>query len=242
MPYSTILQFGNALNTASQNPSNAANPLTYCLLPTLNSQFNHGSTSAGQLYSNSNTACSNYMAERCKQTWDGYCQAFVDLNRDTYWPNLGVIDQAAYENAKNFWNLQTTLGDDLIRNVMYHRYICAQQYATPQPFDPNVANSPEIQVYDNYIPYYSTVIHLSDPSTIESDPYISKMMEHAKICTDVLGRIYLAMVRKEPNVHLTGTSLERFFLQHTELWTQYVSQAIRFVPSFQQENRPPYSF
>jgi len=243
MPYSTFFQFGKELNPSEKNPTNSANPLTYCLLPTLNSQFFHGSTSAGQLYSNSNTACSNFMAERCQNKWDSYCDAFVELNQDTYWPNLGVMDQLAFDNAKLFWNLKTTVGDDLIRNVMYHRYICPQhQYSTREPFDPNVANSPMIQVYDNYVPYYSKVIGLHDFQQIQTDPYIPKMIQHAKLCTDVLGRIFLGYIRKEPNLRLEGTVLEQFFRDHWQVWNQYVSQAIQFVPSFQIENQPPYLF
>ena len=182
------------------------------------------------------------MAERCGQTWDGYCDAFVALNTETYWPNQGVVDQLAYANAKQFWRMTTSVGEDLIRNTMYQRYICPQGiHVTQEPFDPNVANSPQIHMFDNYAPYYSKVVGLQDPTVVRQDAHILKMLDHAKVCTDVLGRIYLGYLRKEPDVQIHGSILEDFFQQNESVLQQYVQQAIQNVPSFQIQNQPPYS-
>jgi len=243
MPYSKYIQFGKALNPAVQNPDNASNPLTYCMYPSLSSQFIHGSTSGGQLYSNTNTACSQYMVERCSKKWDQYCDAFVELNPDSYWPNMGVVDKQAYENAKLFWNLQTSVGEDLIRNTMYARYILPRgTFVSKQPFDPNVANSPTITVYDTDMPYYSKVVGLDNPAQIRKDTYLPMMIRNAKLCWDVLARIFLGYIRREEGLQdtLRGTILESFFRENESVLREYIRQAVRFVPSFQIQNRPPY--
>jgi len=237
MPYSKFINFGKAINSNVNNNFNAANPITYCLVPTLGSQFSHGSTSSGQLYSNMNTNCTNYMIERCKNNWDEYCQTFVELNTDSYWPNLAVIDTLAYTNAKQFFNIKTTIGQDLIRNVMYHRYICTERNeSTREQFDPNVANSPYIQLYDNNVQYYSKLKNLD--KNIDKDKYIDKMIENAKICMDVLGRIYLGYIRKEINI--LNTRLEKFLKDNQSIFNSFIEQAILLVPSFQIQNQPPY--
>lgn len=236
--YTKITDFGRSLNAQVENPLNAANPLTYCMVPTLNSQFFHGGPSGYLLYGNANPNCMSFMSERCKNEWDGYCQAFVDLNSDSYWPNGAVLDTVAFQNAKTFLNIKTTVGQDMLRNSCYHRFLFIPNLVgSEQPFDPTVANSPMITLYDNYVTAYSHVKNLSDPETVDKDVHVDKMMENPKVCLDVLGRIFLGYHRQEGGIHIKGTKLEEFFKINHEFLSGYVKQAIIYVPSFQRKNR-----
>lgn len=235
--YSQFIDFGKDYNNAIKNPYNSANPLTYCMFPTLNSQFFHGSASGGLLYGNENTNCFNFMAERCEKEWDGYCQAYVDVNVDSYWPNQASIDTDAYNNAKQFFNIKPTIGQDLIRNSCYRKFIhVPNNVGTKQPFDYTVANSPIITIYDNYVSGYSLVKNLSNNNEINNDEHIKKMLENPYICFDVLARIYLGYKRKEKNINIQNTILEKFFIENEKILNNFVQQAIKFVPSFNINN------
>jgi len=262
--YSKFIDFGKQINPQIQNDTNAANPLTYCITPSLNSQFFHGSSSSNQLYSTMNTSCTNFMAQRCSTQWDDYCDAYLQINTDNYWPNMAVIDRLAYQNANQFFQIRPTVGQNLLRNACYYKYIdtsdlsysiepfdptvgqnllrnaCYYKYIDTsdlsysiEPFDPTVANSPLIKIFQEYVSRYSTVIHLSDPEEIRKDTLIPKMLSHYPICMDVIGRIYLAFLRKEKGVHIENTPFQSFFQQHEKLLQLYVSQAVTTVPSFQ---------
>jgi|UniRef100_A0A6C0K6R7 hypothetical protein len=237
--YAQFIDFGKAINPNIKNPMNPANPLTYCMFPTLNSQFFHGSTSGGMLYSNQNASCMSFMAGRCSKEWDGYCQAFMDLNPDTYWPNMAVVDSDAYNNGKGYWNVKPTVGQDLLRNSVYLKFIAVPgQKASVTPFDSNVANSPMITIYNNQVNVYSFVQNLDNPKQIDEDIHVQMMLQNPMICMDVLGRIYLAYHRNENDLpaKIKGTKLEEYFLKNKGVFVDYVAQAVRRVPSFGIQN------
>ena len=213
----------------------ASNPLTYCMVPTLNSQFFHGSLSGGLIYGNQNSNCMNFMAERCSTEWDGFCQAYLDLNVDTYWPNEAVMDAVAYNSVKTFFNLKPTIGQDLLRNSCYRRFISIpDSRPSMQQFDNTVPNSPLLTIYNNYTTTYSRVQNLID---INNDVLVKKMLQYPAICFDVLARIYLAHLRNEEGVEIKNTILEKFFQENQKILNQFVAMAIRFIPSFQKENK-----
>jgi hypothetical protein len=237
--YATFKEFGSALNPNIKNPLNASNPLTYCLVPSLNSQFVHGSSSAGMLYSNQNASCMAFMSGRCMKEWDGYCQAYVDLNQDTYWPNMGVIDVAAYNNAKNYYNVKPTIGQDLLRNTCYRKFIFVPgQKPNYTQFDSNVANSPFIEIYNNEVAVYSFVKDLGNAKLIDSDPLVQKMLENPLVCMDVIGRIYLAYKNKENGIEnqIKDSIIEKYFKLNEKALDAFVGQAQTMVPSFQYYN------
>jgi hypothetical protein len=173
------------------------------------------------------------MAERCSQNWDGFCQAYLDLNVDTYWPNEAVIDAVAYNSVKNFFNLKPTIGQDLLRNSCYRRFIYIPE-ATPskQQFDNTVPNSPVLTIYNNYTTTYSRVQNLKN---VNHDILIQKMLQYPAICFDVLARIYLAQIRNEINIK--DTILDTFFTENKKILDRFVAMAIQFIPSFQIASR-----
>lgn len=232
--YKEFIQYGNAVNNQVNSPFNASNPLTYCLFPTMGTSFQHGSSIANDLTTTYNPKCEYFMAERCSLEWDGFCEAYKLLNIDTYWPNSGVIDSTAYTFAQNFLkNNRPTVGEIMIRNSVNIKFL-AFPGVTPdvEQFDPNTANSPNVNVYSNYITTPSIIKSL-DKIDIEKDQHIGLMLDNPTPCFDVLSRIYLGFQRKEPTTQkIKGTRLEKFFQQNNTLFDSFLQQAIYRVDSF----------
>lgn len=235
--YARYINFGKGLNNNIQNPLDSSNPLTYCMFPTLNSQFFHGSASGGFLYGNQNPSCLSFMADRCEKEWDGYCQAYMALNNDTYWPNSAVIDSTAYTFAKNYLNFKPTIGQDLLRNACYRKFIFIPgQVVNYNQFDSTVANSPFIKQYDNLVPVFSHVKNLNDPKIIDNDIHVQKMIQYPQICLDVLGRIYLSYINNDKNINIKNSILEKYFINNQKFYNEFIKQAIKFIPSFNKNN------
>jgi hypothetical protein len=236
--YARIIDFGKGINQQAASPLNPANPLSYCMFPTLNSQFIHGSTSSGLLYDTNNAACTNFMAERCTDSWDGFCDAYQALNVDTYWPNTASIDSEAFELAQYFIQNRPSVGDNLVRNTMYRRFLqLPQECPSVQPFDPNVAASPNVTIFQNLVASSSQLHHLED---VDNDPWISKMVENPRVCFDVLARIYLGVQRKEPAASkIPGTLFAQFLERNAGLFQRFLEVALPRLQSFQEGNVAP---
>ena len=232
--YTRFIDFGKGMNPQVQSPLSPANPLTYCMFPTVGSQFTHGSPSSGLLYDTNNVNCMSFMAERCQNEWDGFCDAYIELNIDTYWPNVAVIDTTAFELAQFFLKKNNTVGENLLRNAAQRRFIVYPDQQKPdfQPFDYNTANSPTIAIYPNNITGPSILKNLVDP---DNDLLILKMMQNPQACFDVLARIYLGIRRKERSTqHIRPESLLARYLQgQHQIIDAFLEIALPRVPSFQ---------
>ena len=236
--YARIIDFGKGMNDQAKSPLNPANPLSYCMFPTLNSQFIHGSSSSGLLYDTNNAACTNFMAERCENSWDGFCDAYQMINVDTYWPNTASIDSEAFDLAQFFLQSRPSVGDNLVRNTMYRRFIVLpEECPSVQPFDPTVAASPNVTIYQNLVTSSSQLHNLED---VDNDPWISKMVENPKVCFDVIARIYLGMQRKEPSTSkIPGTLFAQFLERNAPLIQRFLNVAMPRLQSFQPGNVTP---
>lgn len=234
MSYAKFINFGGVINDQVVDPVSDSNPLTYCLFPTLNAQFVHGSTSANLLYTPYSPNCQSFMLDYCSKKWDGFCEAYNAINIDRVWPNNAAVDVLAQQYANNFQGFYPTVGENLIRNVVHRRFISfPDQKVSFQPFDPNVANSPPVSYTSPYVSSSSRVINLTDPAVIEKDPYVNLMLRNARASFDVLARIYLAAQRGE-GINIRGTSLATFFMKNTELFEQFLEQAVPRITSFQR--------
>lgn len=238
--YARFIDFGKGINDQVKSPLNPSNPLSYCLFPTLNSQFIHGSSSSGLLYDTNNANCTNFMAQRCEENWDGFCDAYQMVNVDTYWPNTAAIDSKAFELAQFFLSNTPSVGDNLLRNTVYLRFIrLPDENVSVQPFDPNVANSPTVNLFTNMV---TTPSHLHNLDDVDNDSYTQKMLENPKVCFDVLARIYLGHLRREAStVHLTGTRLLEFLERNASLFQRFLDVASTRLASF-QEYVPPHTW
>lgn len=236
--YPKIIDFGAAMNPQVESPLNPANPLTYCLFPTLNSQFIHGSSSSGLLYDTNNASCTNFMAERCKYQWDGFCDAYQQINVDTYWPNTASVDSQAFELAQFFLQNRASVGDSLVRNTVYRRFIVPSCPISYEPFDPTVASSPKVTIYSNSKISSS---HLQNLENVDHDPLVTKMMENPKVCFDVMARIYLGWLRNEPQAsQLRGTKFLAYLNQYNDLFQRFFTVALPRLPSFQWNKVAPH--
>lgn len=231
--YKTFYEFGEAINDQVKSPFNSSNPLTYCLTPTLGSQFMHGSTSSRLLYDTNNHACESYMSQRCAEKWDGFCESYQLLNVDSYYPNDAPIDARAFTFAQGFLrNNRPTVGQILVRNSVNIRFLhYPSLFYSEEPFDPNVANSPTIKRYTNYNTGPSVIKPIKN---IDRDEHVLLMLKNPKVCFDVLARLYLGFARKEKNTNNFHNSiLHRYFLENQTMFENYLQQALQNVPSYQ---------
>jgi hypothetical protein len=233
MSYPRFIDFGKGINDQVNDPVNASNPLTYCVFPTVNAQFVHGSTSANLLYSPESPACQAFMTDYCSDKYDGFCETYRVMNVDTYWPNNSGVDIAAQTYANQFQRFNPTVGDNMIRNVVHRSFILfpGKKYTRKQ-FDPNVANSPFISVACPSVTGSSKVINLSSPHMVNNHPHVKLMLENSRACFDVLARIFLAVIRREEGVNIRGTVLDEYLRKHADLFEMFLPHAVKTITSF----------
>ena len=59
------------------------------------------------------------------------------------------------------------------------------------------------------------------------------MLDNPTPCFDVLSRIYLAILRNEPNAQpYIGSRVQTYFSKHEDLFVGFLRQAISLVPSY----------
>jgi len=220
-PYSRFGDVGASLNDSVHNPTDPANPLSYCLLPTLGTNFLHGASGSSELWNRTwSRNCQNFMAQYCAfpqgdgetQPWNGFCDAFAELNRDTYWPNTSAIDVVTMNMVYTYMKFQPTQGEQLLHNAAERRFLHFPGVEHHlEPFDPTVANSPLVTTYSQLPCGYQPVVRNIDYRTIDQDRLMNKVLEHPMPALDVLTRIYLAW--RMGTLQLTGTRLEAFLFQ-----------------------------
>ena len=231
--YKKIAQFGEAMNRNVLNPLDQSNPLSYCLLPTYNSQFLHGSTASNLLYSPQGPGCANYMAERCSLVYDGFCRAYDTINTDTAWPNVGSIDNLTFNMARNWLRIKTTVGQNMIRNAAERRYLVYPGICmTSEPFDPNVANSPLVSRYNSsYRPGPVSFKNLDNPATVDNDLLMDEVIANWPACFDVLTKIYKGWKDKNPAIKIYPSKFERFLKEKTPMFEDFLRH-LQSVPFY----------
>lgn len=231
--YRKISQFGEAMNPNVLNPLDQSNPLSYCLLPTYNSQFLHGSTASGLLYTPQGPGCSNYMAERCSIVYDGFCSAYNTINTDTSWPNVAGIDNLTFNIARDWLKIKTTTGQNMIRNAAERRFLVYPGVCmTAEPFDPNVANSPIVSRYNSsYKPGPVSFKNLDNPANVDNDLLVDEMIAHWPACLDVLTKIYKGYKDKNPAINLYPSKFERFLHEKSSLFEDFLCH-LRTIPFY----------
>lgn len=231
--YPTFVDYGSAMNENVLNPMDSSNPLSYCILPTFNSQFLHGSTSSNLLYAPYGTGCANYMAERCSVVYDGFCEGYKVMNTDTYWPNVAAIDNLSFNITKNYFKVKTTVGQNMVRNAAERRFLTYSNVSQRgEPFDPNVANSPIVTKYSQTY-NIGTVGYknLDDPSAVDNDQLIMEMCENYIACFDVLTKIYIGYKNKDPRIRLYPSKFEVFLKEKSVMFENFIC-FLRTVPNY----------
>ena len=142
--------------------------------------------------------CQQYLAQYCSQKWDNVCE-FLSHNERVDIPNMASVthEQTPQCSAVNSI-CSATAGIDLVRNSAYRKYMigmlsnssgCPSRDHSAliyQPFDYNVPNSPIIATF-NKKPI--TVILDVDPSNIDNDPLMNKMLNDPKHYMDIFENI-----------------------------------------------------
>jgi len=185
--YSSISNFGKTSCKITPN----SDPLTYCLVNTLDSKFQHGGQ-ANALGPQSRK-CQNFMAQRCANNWDGFCEYYYRHHgpgSDT-WPNTKPWPNTSLNGVTS----SLSIGEQLLQNAARLRFCdlggCAVKQEKFDPIDPNS-------------PYIPTNIAMGldcteskcfprcvkiDPKTIDDDPVMIRMLENPKVCADTLVNI-----------------------------------------------------
>lgn len=215
--YSKIINFGP--NKMDYN----ANPLSYCMNSNLDNNFTKGAT--GDLYGQHSAKCQMFMSDYCARKWDGNCE-IASMNINSNYPNnISMNDDIDSMNL--------TAGEILIQNTASKKYLVEHynSYWEYEPFDPTVANSPLVRRLMNdsthgngkCVPVYEV-----NPSTIDQDPVMDKILMKPKIAMFILVNIYNTMKRKGTLSQLQGTKLGRFYSVNKEFFEKrmYNSQRL----------------
>lgn len=220
MSYSNISSFGSGAANDAMN-----NPLTYCAVSPLDSEFNHN---LGQRFGPYSGQCQKFMAAYCANNFDGICE-YVSQNTDTRFPavNGNRVLNTSCSSAQGIGSA-TTMGENLIRQTAMNKYLvamsgnCVRRY---EPFDPTVANSPLISTWQNVGGGSCVPIYKVDPSMIDSDPVMNKILLKPLIALDILINIYNTASREPPYMNaLSNTKLGNFFKSE---WFQYMLKNFR---------------
>jgi len=202
--YASAKKFG-----ARTLPPGNNDPLTMCLVDTMDKSFQHGGIA--HLYGPRSSKCQNYMSQRCADKWDGFCEYFYRENQpqsgQSNWPNnqLWPIERAREWEVRS--NLPTMLstGDNLVRNAAERKFCtftdCEQKC---EPFNPTDPNSPMISYYSgSCIPSCKV-----DPKTADREVLLDRMMENPKASAGTL--INICNTAKNNNQNLGNTKIGKF--------------------------------
>jgi len=204
MSYAKLINFG------PNKPSFVNNPLSYCLTSDLDNSFIH---KAGERTGRYSKPCQMFMSDYCSKNWNQICEVASQDADVNYANSIGpCFDSGTCGGSLS----RKTQGDMLIRNTAAKKYLVAtsaQCNLKYQPFDPQVPTSPMIAYWDNpgwtktsCIPVYEV-----NPSTIDNDPVMNKILNKPEIALDILVNIHNTAQRLGKMESLQGTKLHNFF-------------------------------
>lgn len=203
MSYQKLITFGNTLTNALPVYNN--DPATLCLGTDINQPFNHGSNSA--IYGQNSPECQIYMAQRCANNWDGLCEYAIrpDANYE-YATRADTLGQG----MKGILDLSPA--DILVRNTAMEKYRIAMHGGDcklkTEQFNPINPSSPYMSYYvgEGCVPEFAV-----DPTTIDDDPVMNRLLDNPRIGMQILINIFNTMLRKGTLNSLKGTRLGNFF-------------------------------
>jgi hypothetical protein len=211
--YQNISSFGYQVKSLAVN-----NPLSYCLSNGMDNSFMHGGH-AGKILNRSTKPCQSYISEYCSNNWDEYCE--LESKNDTKIQNSLNTEQNSLSNSI----IGLTAGEVLIYNTAAKKYIIRREgncRKISTQFDPTVASSP---MYTEWVggDTCSTdicgeneggacaQIYGVNPSSIDSDPLMNKILDKPSIALNILKKIYVDMKKDGTLPQLKGTRLGSFF-------------------------------
>jgi hypothetical protein len=205
--YANISNFGGKNNPPCAGTND---PLTYCLVDTMDKSFQHGSI--GHLFGPRSQKCQAYMSERCANNWDGFCEYSYKTNtpQSGAWPNAQIWPDTQQPKAWNTALAGTALstGEQLLANTAMRKYCTFNNCPPPrcEPFDPTNPDSPNISYYDNS--YNCIPTCTVDPSIIDNDPVMDRMISNPKAASTTL--INICNTARRTGAALGGTKIGNF--------------------------------
>ena len=209
--YEQIIKFGN------EGPIDVANseindPLTYCLGDNMNQKFLHGSHSDS--YGQHSRSCQLYFQNKCTDEWDDVCEI---ASRDTTTSYPNNVNFGCTSSFEKYSMLGQTAGDILVHNTAKEKYISETKGCVlkREPFDPLVPSSPYIHYWDkSHCGNTCDIRYEIDPSVIDNDPVMNKILAKPTIALDVLINIYNNMKRQGTLTKLKSTKIGFFYNVH----------------------------
>lgn len=205
--YANIRQFGQKLNPPCVGTNH---PLTMCLATTMDRRFQNGSA-PGQNSGPRSMQCQTYMAQRCADKWDGFCEYFYkEHGSEGQWPDnqkWPIYNARQWEVDAGLAQSLTT-GEQLLRNTAERKY-CTYTNCTPvcEPFDPTNPNSPTITYYvgpDGSQASCKPICNVN-PSLIDNDPVMDRMLANPEVAAGTL--INICNTAHNTRTNLNGTKL-----------------------------------
>jgi len=221
--YKSISNFGKSMNN---DPT--TNPLSYCLLNTVDTGFLHGGT--GLTVGNSKGSnCQKFMATYCAQNpkeWEkgGVCE-FASMNTSVN----EVANNLQNCNGPNVIPCHgLNYGEILIANTAARKYLlntggdCTLKW---EQFDPTVSSSPFVSSFvgtcNNQGNNKCVFEYGVNPKDIDTDPVMTRILAKPIIAWGILVNIYNTAVRKNKLDELKGTMIYKFFM--TKTFQDYIS-------------------
>lgn len=203
--YSNIKSFGPSEH------SEVDNPLTYCMNNTMDQRFLHGGNS--DIYGQNSKPCQAFLSDYCADKWDGFCE-YASNNK-----NISLPNNIHHSSTSVQGNTGLTSGEILIKNTAAKKYLismgdCLQKF---EPFDPTVASSPIISYWiPNGYNYSNTCTpqYAVDPTTIDSDIVMDKILSKPIIALDILINIYNTMKKNGTLIKLKDTKIGKFYAEN----------------------------
>lgn len=219
--YREISKFAPKINNSYSN-----DPLLYCTLDSLDSQFLHGPQ--GRIFGRYNKSCAEFMSDRCAANWDQVCEA-MSKDKETRYPNT-ITPLSSLEDGKP--PICLPYGEQLIRNSAFKKYRVKSLMCNVvcRPHDPTVPNSPivcyETRYAGNSGPnnyeyvfgnseggvcdgvYKLTLEQIAD---LDNDPIMNHILDRPYLGKDLLEKIYQTMKRENTLYLLKNKRLGRFY-------------------------------
>lgn len=204
MSYQKLVTFGSSL--VNNLPIYNNDPMTLCLGTDINQPFNHGSN--GAIYGQNSPECQIYLSQRCAKNWDGLCEYAVDDRLNP--PEYAIRADTLGQGMNGIIGLSPS--DILVRNTAMEKYRISMNGGQncrlkTEQFDPINPSSPYMSYYvGDCVPEFAV-----DPTNIDSDPVMNKLLDNPKIGMQILKNIYNTMRRKGTLSALKGTRLGNFY-------------------------------
>lgn len=202
MSYSTL----NKLSSKNVYcpPSNLHDPLTMCLVNTMDRKLQFGGE-IGNRSGPQSEECQSYLSQRCAKQWDGFCEyVYTQYSTDKSFPNNKRTFNplmSAWEREQGILSPQT-VGDHLVHNTAREKFCTYTDcMIKEEPFSPFVANSAKIKKYHGKCIPRCTV----DPATIDQDPVMNRALRNPVASAQTIMNI--CNTSRRENVDLSNTKI-----------------------------------